>query len=103
MEALSVLLGHASTQKEKHSSPELLKEVTETSMKTYKEGVRREVMQFSLNNLSTKNADLDKSLKVLEAIDNGFISKEEFSKAQQKMGVKEKYIEIFFYFYSPYF
>lgn len=103
MEALNALLGYASIQKEKHSSPELLKEVTETSMKTYKEGIRREVMQFSLNNLSTKNADLDKSLKVLEALDNGFISKAEFSKAQQKMGVKEKYIEMFFYFYLPYF
>ena len=100
IEALSLLLGHVCKQKEKQSSLELLKE---TSLRNYKEGVRREVMQFSLNNLSTKNADLDKALQVLEALDNGFVIKEEFSKAQQTMGVKEKYIKIFFFFYSPYF
>lgn len=100
IEALSLLLGHVCKQKEKQSSLELLKE---TSLRNYKEGVRREVMQFSLNNLSTKNADLDKALQVLEALDNGFVSKEEFSKAQQTMGIKEKYIKIFFFFYSPYF
>lgn len=100
IEALSLLLGYVCKQKEKQSSLELLKE---TSLRNYKEGVRREVMQFSLNNLSTKNADLDKALQVLESLDNGFVNKEEFSKAQQTMGVKEKYIKMFFFFYSPHF
>lgn len=80
---------------------EVLEDIKESTMQDFIERIRSEMLNYSIENLSSKNADLNKATRLLEAIDNEYISIEEFCEAQRKMGVKEKYIKIFCIFYLP--
>lgn len=84
----------------RENDDEEIARICEKAMEDYKENIKMELRKYSLNNLSSKNADFSKINKVLEALDNNYISREEFVESQRNIGTKEKYIRLFAFFYS---
>lgn len=66
----------------------------------YEEQLRKSALSYSIKNLTTKNVDFAKAIKLLNAINGEYITLEKFVKIQQRMGVEEKYIRLFKFFYE---